>query len=113
MPNPENIKKHQFQKGQSGNPKGRPKGFPNLRNALESAIYNAPDGTNHVQSIANSLIDKACSGDIRAIQYLFTILYPDGIHKYEQQKEIDSVWGGGGMPKFKTAKDEINFYNQL
>lgn len=113
MPNPENIKKYQFVKGTSGNPKGRPKGFPNLRIALEMAIYNAPDGTNHIQSIANTLIDKACSGDVRAIQYLFTILYPDGIHEYEKQKEIESVWGVGGMPKFKTATDEVEFYNQL
>lgn len=113
MPNPQNITAHQFPKGKSGNPKGRPKGFPNLRTALENAIYNAPDGQNHIQEIANSLIDKARGGDMRAIQYLFTILYPDGVHKYEKEKEIESVWGTGGMPKFKSAKEEIEFYHSL
>lgn len=112
MPNPENIKSHQFKKGMSGNPKGRPKGFPNLRNALESAIYNAPDGTDHIQAIANTLIEKASGGDMKAIQYLFTILYPDGIHKYEKDKALDSVWGGG-IPSFKSDEDEIEFYHSL
>jgi len=111
MPNPENIKKHQFKKGESGNPKGRPKGFPNLRNALEEAIYNAPDGENKIQKIANRLLDKAEHGDMRAIQYLFSIIYPDGVHKYEKDKAIDELFPF--PPKFKSAKDEVNFYESL
>jgi len=63
--------------------------------------------TNHYEV----LIEKATRGDMRAIQYLFTILYPDGIHKYEKEKEIESLFPS--MPKFKTANDEINFYKSL
>lgn len=110
MPNQSNIEPHKWKKGQSGNLKGRPKGFPNLRNALESIIY--ANDTNAIHDIAQTLFEKAKAGDMRAIEFLFKLLYPDGIHKYEKEKSIDDIWGGG-MPSFRTASEEVTFYQSL
>lgn len=110
MPNIQNIEKHKWKKGQSGNPAGRPKGFPNLRMELETIIYSGD--TNAIHDIAKALFDKAKTGDIRAIEFIMKLLYPDGIHKYEKEKEIDAIWGGG-LPSFRNASDEINYYQSL
>ena len=38
MPNPENIEKHKWKKGQTGNPNGRPKLLPELRELLAEVL---------------------------------------------------------------------------
>ena len=80
MPNEENIKKHQFKKGQSGNPKGRPKGSLNrstiARKWLEATREgkNPLTGENEVLTqediITLALIRKAMDGDVAAYKAL-------------------------------------------
>lgn len=71
-------KKHQFRKGTSGNPKGRPKGSPNLVTAVRSALAESVVVTeggrrktiSKLDAAAIQMANKAASGDPRAFQVL-------------------------------------------
>lgn len=69
MPNPENVQPHKFPKGQSGNPKGRPKKIP----ALDKLLENIPE--NQYQAIMDKLAEKARRGDVRAAEVLLDRAY--------------------------------------
>jgi DNA modification methylase len=67
-----------FKKGRSGNPKGRPKGKPNLATVLEKAlrekvVINENGQRKTVtkrEAAIKQLVNKAASGDLRALQQL-------------------------------------------
>jgi len=90
----------QFQKGQSGNPKGRPKGSLNLATALEAALCERrvirENGQSRTLSIFEIVIkqavNKAAGGDMRAIQFVTNLLslYPSAESK-DQAQEPDQV----------------------
>ena len=85
-----------FKKGESGNVKGRPKKFPDLKEAFQKVIYETEGGSyeDQVQAIAVKLVEMARSGNLRAIEYLFSILYPDGISREElDDKKWVIHWG--------------------
>lgn len=84
MPNPENIVKHKFKKGQSGNPKGRPTIKP-LLDLLEENI-----GTDGAQKILQSLYKRAVAGDIRAAEMLLERLYGKVAQGIEHSGELKS-----------------------
>lgn len=71
-----------FQKGQSGNPKGRPKGTLNVATVLaktqrEKVVINE-NGRRKVitklEAACKQLLNKAASGDLRAFQLLAALL---------------------------------------
>lgn len=80
MPNPENLEPHNFKKGQSGNPKGRPKGTRNrstiVQQWLESSEVIINPLTGKKQRLQQSdimtlaLIKKARKGDVQAFKEL-------------------------------------------
>ena len=85
-----------FKKGESGNMKGRPKKFPDLKEAFQKVIYETEGGSyeDQVQAIAVKLVEMARTGNLRAIEYLFSILYPDGISREElDDKKWVIHWG--------------------
>ena len=71
-----------FQKGRSGNPKGRPKGSKNLatllNQALDEKVYVTEDGrrrriTNR-ELVVKQLVNKSAAADLRAIKQLTDIV---------------------------------------
>ena len=71
-----------FQKGRSGNPKGRPKGSKNfatlLSQALDEKVYITEDGRRRRvtkrELVVKQLVNKSASADLRAIKQLTDIV---------------------------------------
>tara|TARA_R110002020_G_scaffold458904_1_gene676721 strand:- start:712 stop:1062 length:351 start_codon:yes stop_codon:yes gene_type:complete len=80
MANEENIKKHEFKKGQSGNPKGRPVGTKNRSTIAKKWLEVNKKGKNPITGedeyltqediITLALIRKAMNGDVNAYKAL-------------------------------------------
>ena len=73
-----------YVKGQSGNPKGRPK-LPDINEALAEALANEKNGKTMLQQILDSMIARALKGDVRAADFLIS----RGYGKADQRIEID------------------------
>ncbi len=71
-------KRTQFKKGQSGNPRGRPKSHLNIATVLEKAlrenVFINENGRRKVitklEASIKQLVNKAAAGDLRALQQL-------------------------------------------
>lgn len=71
----------QFQKGQSGNPRGRPKGVANLATSLERAmnerVFITENGQrkqiSKLDAAVKQVVNKATSGDARAFQQIVSL----------------------------------------
>lgn len=74
MANPQNIVKHKFKKGQTGNPNGRPKKIPAIDELLAD-VLGEQDGKSVAKDIINALVTKAKKGDVRAAELLLERTY--------------------------------------
>jgi|HubBroStandDraft_2_1064218.scaffolds.fasta_scaffold208720_2 hypothetical protein len=97
----------QFQQGCSGNPKGRPCGSKNsttlLIEALQEPVIVSENGRRKKitkkQAIIKQIVNKAASGDHRAIQFLFNLL-PSIEARLEQERK-----NGRHVDSLEAAKD--------
>jgi len=99
--NAENIVAHKYKKGQSGNPKGKPKGatsivtelrrFMDKKMVVNDPVTGQPTKMKIGRLLAMSLIKSASKGNVPAITEIMNRL--DG--KVSQPMELA---GAGGMP---------------
>jgi hypothetical protein len=76
--------KPRFKKGESGNPKGRPK-LPDLKEAIAKVMAEEKDGMSALEAILKALRMKAAKGDVRAAQELLDRGYGKAMQKIEQE----------------------------
>ena len=64
-----------WKKGESGNPKGRPKKIPDLRQLLANVLGDEKEGKTAAEAILMGLRAKAIRGDVRAAEVLLDRAY--------------------------------------
>jgi hypothetical protein len=84
----ENLKP--FKKGQSGNPKGRPK-LPDLKEAIAKVLGDNNGDTSALDVIILALAKKAAKGDVRAAQELLDRGYGKSKQVIEGSMTTDTV----------------------
>jgi len=94
MPNPENITKHEFNKGESGNPNGRPKGRKNrstiarqwleVNQSLKNPLTGEQETMSQEDLMTLALIKKARDGDVTAYKALMDSGYGAPVQQIEQ-----------------------------
>lgn len=75
---------NQFKKGQSGNPKGRPRGSRNLSTIMERVlnekvtfkVNGSPRRITKREAAVKQLANKSAGGDLKSIQLLLNYLMP-------------------------------------
>jgi hypothetical protein len=78
MPNPENVvgKGNRFKKGQSGNPNGRPKELPALKELMKKIMSTEDkNGIQTAEQILEAVKKRALDGDIKAAELLLDRAY--------------------------------------
>jgi len=95
MPRPENLEKGKWKKGQSGNPAGRPKKLPELRELLANVLGDEKDGKTAAEAILMALRAKATKGDVRAAELLLDRAYG----KPKQDIELEGSFNTVIMPQ--------------
>jgi hypothetical protein len=64
----------QWKKGESGNPKGRPK-LPDLKDAMAKILADEKEGKTALDAILAAMRAKAAKGDVRAAEFLMNYGY--------------------------------------
>jgi len=73
MANPQNLRKP-WQKGQSGNPKGRPK-LPSMKLIMQKVLGEMKEGKTAAEAVMLAMRGKALKGDVRAAEFLIERAY--------------------------------------
>ena len=106
-------KSTQFQPGQSGNPKGRPKGVKNLATDLEEeleqfVIVHEGNQTLKVtkqRAMLKSLFAKALKGDVRATSALITLIV--GLEQSKAQSNDDGTLSADDLAILESFKQKV------
>ena len=91
MPKPENVIPHKWKKGQSGNPAGRPKKIPEIRELLANVLGDEKDGKTAAEAILMALRAKATKGDVRAAELLLDRAYGKAIQPINADVTMNRV----------------------
>jgi len=85
MPGYKDIKPR-WEKGQSGNPKGRPK-MPDLKEAISKILSEEKNGQSALEAVLIALFNRALKGDVRAAQELLD----RGFGKSQQNIDLSTL----------------------
>ena len=80
-----------WKKGESGNPKGRPKKIPELRELLANVLGDQKDGKTAAEAILMALRNKAIKGDVRAAELLLDRAYGKARQDFDMNIGITEV----------------------
>ena len=79
-----------FKKGQSGNPAGRPRKLPEIRQIIDEVLGEEKDGMTAAEAIFKKWRQMAMQGNIKAAELLIAYAYGKPI----QRSEVDHTTGG-------------------
>lgn len=97
------LEPHQFKKGKSGNPLGKPKGIRNRSTIVREIIEAVLDGDHAVvDGMTKAIVEKAMSGDVSAYRELMDSAYG----KIADKSEITGAKGGPIETKNLSQTDE-------
>jgi hypothetical protein len=88
------VRKYQWKKGQSGNPKGRPKKLPDLKEVLINVLAETKEGKMAIEAILMAMRSKALKGDVRAAE----LLLDRGYGKAKQEHDVLAQFTNVIMP---------------
>jgi hypothetical protein len=91
-------KNSQFPAGQSGNPKGRPKGSANLAAALNRALKEKVEVVEHgrrksitkLDAAVKAMVNRAVKGDAKAMQQMLVLAPLVGMDPVTNNQSIDA-----------------------
>jgi hypothetical protein len=92
---PEHTK---FKKGQTGNPNGRPKKIPELRELLANVLGDEKDGKTAAEAILMAIRNKAIKGDVRAAELLLDRAYGKAAQPIETPSTLTVTISGPTPP---------------
>ena len=84
------LKEHQWKKGQSGNPKGRPKGS-SISKAIKALLDDGVTGENLEKALAKVAITRALNGDVRFYQMVIDRIDGKVIDVIETDNKLEIV----------------------
>ena len=104
---------HQFKKGQSGNPKGRPKGRKNLKSIFEKTaqkkITLSANGkevkVTLLEATITRLFEKAMKGDARSIDTVMK--HAQSLHLYEDHGEQNETFSSDDAAILATYENRL------
>lgn len=91
-----------WKKGESGNPKGRPKKIPELRELLANVLGDEKEGKTAAEAILMGLRAKAIRGDVRAAELLLDRAYGKVSQDIDMAINLTEVI----LPKPPNSKNE-------
>ena len=103
----------QFKKGESGNPKGRPKGTKNLRTDLAEELTEkiiVTEGGQQLQvskqrAMVKSMMAKAMKGDTSAAKALFNLVI--GFEQVDSQERISLIMSDDDDEVMQAFKEKV------
>lgn len=106
----DDIQKFKFKKGESGNPKGRPKGtLRDIKIVLQDLLSQEKNGTQLIDGLMSVVVNKALKGDLKAVDMLLSYTFG----KATQRTEITGAEGEPIEVKHDLSKLNINELKQL
>lgn len=90
-PNPDKIAPYKWKKGQSGNPNGRPKKLPAMKELMNLILGEEKDGKTAAEQILKIIRAQAAKGNIKAAEFLFHYAYGKPTQKVENVGEPTEI----------------------